>query len=164
MANMKPISLLLLIILGSFIVSYGQGPYDEVVEELKAIQKKLGFLYGRCVQGTPEDKRKVCMQMETICTELEKKIESIPLTENRGNNYNLISIDIKNIEAKIASFRKDKKNLQGCNAIFKCDSEKFCEAYLGADHSKVTGLRGLLHLLIRRLDSYNVEYAVETDQ
>ncbi|PWU07085.1 MAG: hypothetical protein C5B43_00890 [Verrucomicrobia bacterium] len=161
----KTVNLLLIILFGIISNIYGIGPYDEIIEELKDFQKKLGFVYGRTVQGTPDEKRKVCEEMESILAVIETKIQAISLPSHcvdDKNNY--VCIDIQNIKYKIACFRKSRSEVKNCDEFFKShESNNVLEGHIGSDEGKLSGLRGLLNMLIAHLNSSNYEVSSEHD-
>lgn len=146
------INVLILAFIAFLGIANGAESHDEIINELKALQKKLGFIYGRSVHGDANEKVKACDEMEEVCKKIEEELATIPLQEVKD----YVSIDIKTIQEKIASFRRSRNNLGGCSEVFESDfGPQIFEAYLGADENTVTGLRGLLNILIGHLKSKN---------
>lgn len=154
MQRIKSINLIILLFL-ALGISYGAEAYDEIVNDLKTLHTKLGFIYGRYVHGTPAEKSNACEEMEEVCKKIEETLQDIPLHD--VSKY--ILIDVKTIQEKVDNFRRSKKNTGGCIEFFKSDLEsKVFESYL-----RENGLRGLLKNLINHLEANNNVQTLDCD-
>lgn len=161
MRKMKVFNGIILFFIVFFGIAYGAGPYDEIISDLEQLQKELGFIYGRYVQGTPEEKKKACEQVVKVFDKIEEKLKTIVVKDEK----NPIAIDKKTLQEKIASFGRSKQNLGGeckdfVDSVF---GNTIFEAYLGNSEDTVRGLRGLLKILIDHLKMNNKEELIASN-
>lgn len=150
MKKMKIMSIVLSIIMVTAGFALGDGPYDEAINQLNGFRQDLGSIYTKSKSGK---KSEACEEMVIVCAKIEGSLKNIALPSKfKEDPNNDISKNIKNIEEKIASFRRSKNIAEGCDGM----SKFVLEQYLGSNENGVLGLRPLLRSLDKALKSNNL--------
>ncbi len=151
-----------MLFIGILQLAYGEGPYDEPIDQLIELRKELGKIYGDYRTYESDKMKKACEDMVEVCKKIEKQLGKVlEISKSKGDENSSIPVQVETVQQKITTFRNNIKIKGGCKELAQ---DKFVfERLIGNDDIDSPSLRGVLTTLIKNLKLKNQIFKKEDE-